>query len=218
MTAFWLLAPGTPMLFQGQEFSASAPFLYFADFAGDLAAAIRKGRAEFLEQFPSILLIAESGALADPADPETFHRSKLDLTERDRHPEAVALHRDLLRLRRERAAFRRQAPGGVDGAVLSPQTFFLRFFAEAPTDERLLLVNLGPALLRSSIADPLAAPPVNRPWVVEWSSEDVMYGGDGGAELRQDGPWIIGAERAWVLAPGPECERRRAPARKRRTA
>ena len=37
MTALLLLAPGTPMLFQGQEFAASSPFCYFADHHPDLA-------------------------------------------------------------------------------------------------------------------------------------------------------------------------------------
>ena len=54
MTAYLLLAPGTPMLFQGQEFSSSSPFLYFADHDAELAAAVKTGRAEFLRQFPSI--------------------------------------------------------------------------------------------------------------------------------------------------------------------
>src|SRR5204863_9864015 len=54
MTALLLLSPGTPMLFQGQEFSASSPFLYFADFEEELAAAVRTGRREFLTQFPSL--------------------------------------------------------------------------------------------------------------------------------------------------------------------
>src|SRR3954465_7548927 len=52
ITALMLLMPGTPMLFQGEEFSASSPFLYFADFDGELAAAVKKGRSEFLMQFP----------------------------------------------------------------------------------------------------------------------------------------------------------------------
>src|SRR3954464_8708601 len=50
MTAAMLLMPGTPMLFQGQEFSASTPFLYFADFEAEVAAAVQQGRAEFLTQ------------------------------------------------------------------------------------------------------------------------------------------------------------------------
>src|SRR5207253_6272345 len=120
MTALFLLMPGTPMLFQGQEFAASSPFLYFADFDGDLAEAVRKGRGEFLRQFPSIAeLERRDGVLADPGDPATFERCRLDFAERETHATAYALHVDLLRLRREGAALRAQRPGGVDGAVLS---------------------------------------------------------------------------------------------------
>src|SRR4051794_3262708 len=54
MTAYFLLMPGIPMLFQGQEFAASTPFLYFADHRDDLVESVRKGRAKFLTQFPSI--------------------------------------------------------------------------------------------------------------------------------------------------------------------
>jgi hypothetical protein len=53
MTAFLLLMPGIPMLFQGQEFAASNPFLYFADHNAELDRAVRKGRREFLGQFPA---------------------------------------------------------------------------------------------------------------------------------------------------------------------
>jgi maltooligosyltrehalose trehalohydrolase len=74
MTALLLLSPGTPMLFQGQEFAASTPFLYFADFDPDLAAAVRSGRAEFLAQFPSIADLEHRNGLADPGNVETFAR------------------------------------------------------------------------------------------------------------------------------------------------
>ena len=69
MTAFLLLAPPTPMLFQGQEFASSAPFLYFADHAGELGAKVREGRAAFLMQFPSIASPEMIATLPDPSDP-----------------------------------------------------------------------------------------------------------------------------------------------------
>ena len=53
-TALLLLMPGTPMLFQGQEFGASAPFLYFADHQQELAGQVHAGRIEFLSQFRSM--------------------------------------------------------------------------------------------------------------------------------------------------------------------
>ncbi|HKB13443.1 MAG TPA: malto-oligosyltrehalose trehalohydrolase, partial [Vicinamibacterales bacterium] len=128
ITALVLLMPGTPLLFQGQEFSASSPFLYFADFSGDLAGAVRNGRGEFLKQFPSIFdLHRRDDVLADPGDSRTFERCRLDFAERETHAAAYALHKDLLRLRREQPAFSAQDPGGVDGAVLAHAAFALRF-------------------------------------------------------------------------------------------
>src|SRR6266700_4187338 len=84
LTALLLLGPGTPMLFQGQEFAASSPFFYFADFAGDLARLTAEGRAKSLSQFPSLAQPEMQAWLVDPAALETFLRSKLDLTERQR--------------------------------------------------------------------------------------------------------------------------------------
>src|SRR5207245_2994951 len=157
MTALLLLMPATPMLFQGQEFAASAPFLFFADFEPELAEAIRRGRAEFLTQFPSVADFESKAALDVPNDPRTFARCKLDFRERETHAEAYALHRDLLQLRREDEAFQRQRAGGLDGAVLSASAFALRFFVDDHADDRLLIVNLGSDLNRDSFAEPLLA-------------------------------------------------------------
>ena len=54
MTALLLLGPWTPLLFQGEEFGASTPFLYFSEVGDEkLREAVKKGRFEFLAQFPS---------------------------------------------------------------------------------------------------------------------------------------------------------------------
>ena len=76
ITALMLLAPGTPMLFQGQEFGASSPFLFFADHNAELNEKIRQGRAEFLAQFPSLATPEMQKRFADPGDPATFERCK----------------------------------------------------------------------------------------------------------------------------------------------
>jgi maltooligosyltrehalose trehalohydrolase len=204
MTALLLLMPGTPMLFQGQEFAASAPFLYFADFEPELAAAVRNGRAEFLTQFPSIADLAGRSVLADPGSPDTFARCKLNFDQRRTHAPLYAMHADLLRLRREDAAFSRQQPGQIDGAVLSTSAFALRFFTPDHRDDRLVVVNLGADLSRTSFAEPLLAPPVDMDWAVRWSSQDPAYDGHGTPELFPDGCWSLPAESALVLAPGPQ--------------
>jgi maltooligosyltrehalose trehalohydrolase len=203
MTALLLLMPETPMLFQGQEFSASAPFLYFADFEPELAAAVKKGRGEFLIQFQSIADFERRATLDDPGDLLTFERCKLDFRERQAHAPAYALHTDLLRLRRDVAAFGDPRAGCVDGCVLSTSAFALRFFTRDHADDHVLLVNLGADLPRASFAEPLLAPPTGTDWRVLWSSEDPAYGGGGTPDIFPDERWRIPGESALVLSPGP---------------
>jgi len=211
MTALFLLMPGTPMLFQGQEFAASSPFLYFADFDGDLAGAVRKGRGEFLTQFPSIVDLERRGELADPGDPATFERCRLDFAERDTHASAYALHIDLLRLRRDDTAFCLQQPGGVDGAVIGASALALRFFTPGHVDDRVVVVNLGAVISRGSFAEPLLAPPPGTDWMLRWSSEDPAYGGSGTPDTFPDHCWLIPAESTLVLSPGPKRQRQPLP-------
>ncbi|WP_448189037.1 malto-oligosyltrehalose trehalohydrolase [Azospirillum sp. sgz301742] len=202
-TALMLLGPGTPMLFQGQEFASSSPFFYFADHKPDLAELVAKGRGEFLAQFPSIATPAMQTQLAVPHDPRTFERSKLDPAERERNAWATALHRDLLRLRREDAVFRAQRPRGLDGAVLAEEAFVLRFFGE-DGDDRLLLVNMGRDLTLTPVPEPLLAPPLGHRWRLLWSSEEPVYGGGGTPEVETDGSWHLSGHAAMVLAPRTE--------------
>jgi maltooligosyltrehalose trehalohydrolase len=200
LTALLLLGPGTPMLFQGQEFAASSPFFYFADFASELALLTRQGRATSLSQFPSLAQPEMQTSLIDPVDPETFARSKLDLSERERHASMYALHRDVLRLRREDPAFRAQRRGGMDGAVLAPEAFVLRFFG-TPHPDRLLVVNLGRDLDLTPAPEPLLAPPEGMRWEILWSSEDPRYGGSGTAPLEDEEGWHMPGHAAFVLRP-----------------
>ena len=200
MTTLLLLAPATPMLFQGQEFGASSPFLYFADLPPELAKLARAGRAEFLAQFPSLAGPEAQAALPDPADRLTFERSKLDLAERERHGATHALHVDLLRLRREDPVFRAQGAGSVDGAVLGSEVFALRFFgAAADSDDRLLCLNLGRDLTLPAVAEPLLAPSAGSAWTLLWSSEAVRYGGAGTPELDPSVRWFLPGHTALVF-------------------
>ena len=92
LTALTLLLPGTPMLFQGQEFASSAPFLYFADHEPELAALVQAGRAKFLSQFPSLADERMIAQFAVPHDPETFHRCKLDFSGTGNESRGVSTH------------------------------------------------------------------------------------------------------------------------------
>jgi maltooligosyltrehalose trehalohydrolase len=203
LTALMLLAPGTPMLFQGQEHSSSKPFLFFADHQGDLSTAVRAGRRNFLSQFRSLALPEWSTSVPDPSDPATFESCRLDHAERDRHPEAWALHRDLLRLRREDAVLSGQGEHGLDGAVLGARAFVVRFFGPSG-DDRLLVVNLGAEEHLSPAPEPLLAPPDGRLWTVRWSSEARAYGGSGTFPPDSADGWRLPGEAAVLLAPSSE--------------
>jgi maltooligosyltrehalose trehalohydrolase len=216
MTALMLLAPGTPMLFQGQEFAASSPFLFFADHNEELAPLVRKGRAEFLAQFRSLATPEVQAILDIPSDKQTFERSKLDLSERESNSAIYEMHRDLLSLRREDTVFGAPA-GGVDGAVLSDEAFVLRFFGEN-NDDRLLLVNLGLDLRLTPAPEPLLAPPDTMEWRLIWSSEDPRYGGTGAPTLDTEENWILPGHAAMALGPALIPEEKVLEARRQREA
>src|SRR5205085_6071442 len=108
MTAVLLLSPNTPMLFQGQEFGASMPFMYFADHEVDLAKLVRQGRFESLRQFRSMRGPDSVQCFIDPCSSQTFKRTKLDSSERASRAAMYRLHQDLTKLRKEDAMFRAQ--------------------------------------------------------------------------------------------------------------
>ena len=199
ITALMLLMPGTPMLFQGQEFGATSRFLYFADHKPELAKDVQKGRAEFVKQFPSLASPEIQAQLPAPHDPQTFAQCKLNWDERAEHQAHVRLHRDLLALRRTDPAFRAQDGTAIDGAVLGAELFVLRYFAPQAEDERLLIVNLGADVDIGAFAEPLVAPPDEHDWTLCWSSEHPDYGGCGTPEVISDDGWRIPGCAAVVL-------------------
>ncbi len=199
LTALTLLGPNTPLLFQGQEFCASSPFVFFADHKPELARLVDEGRRKFLSQFPSLATPPLQQAIANPADPESFQRCKLNPAERQQNHAACALHRDLLQLRRQDPVFRAPRRGGVDGAVLGTEAFLLRFFGGSHGD-RLLLVNLGRDLHLDPAPEPLLAPPEGARWEIRWSSEDPRYGGSGTPAVETEDNWRLPGQAAVVLA------------------
>ncbi len=182
LTALLFLAPGTPLLFMGQEFGASAPFLYFADHEVELAELVRQGRWSFLREFPRTAGAADAAPLADPSARSTFEASKLDWSEAETHAATLALHRDLIRLRKQDPVFSQQDATMLHGSVIAPEALVLRWLT-TDGDDRLLLLNLGRDLQWHPAAIPLLAPPPTREWKILWSSEEPYYGGAGTALL-----------------------------------
>lgn len=201
LTALLLLAPGTPLLFQGQEYSATSPFVFFADHEAELAPAVRAGRQAEMRQFTGQQEPLSPEQCADPADRRTFELCKLDHSERDRHAADYRLHKDLLRLRKDDPVFAAQRADRIHGAVVDAEALLLRYLGVEGLD-RLVLVNLGSDLEWSPIAEPLAAPPAGCRWRLLWSSDDPRYGGLGTPELDPR-RWSLPGHAALVLTAVP---------------
>ncbi len=73
LSALLLLGPTTPLLFQGQEFAASSPFLYFSDARPEVSERVRQGRRKFLEQFPSLATKPMQEQVPSPNRPDLFY-------------------------------------------------------------------------------------------------------------------------------------------------
>jgi len=203
MTALLLLTPQTPLLFQGQEFATTSPFVYFADHDPELAPKVRRGRLEFLSQFPSSGSAEMQQQIPDPTSEAAFKSCRLNFSERERHAKAYALHRDLIKLRREDPVFNAQRPAGLDGAILDEEIFVLRFFGERG-DDRLLLVNFGIDQDLSPVPEPLLACPATKSWSVLWSSENPNYGGSGALPSENVESWFIPGKAAFALIASPD--------------
>jgi maltooligosyltrehalose trehalohydrolase len=97
-----LLAPSPPLLFMGEEWAASAPFLYFCDFEPGLSKLVTEGRRKEFARFARFADPAARERIPDPSSPATFERSILDWSELEQpqHRRTLELYRELLRIRR----------------------------------------------------------------------------------------------------------------------
>ncbi len=125
VTVLLLCAPETPLLFMGQEWAASSPFLYFTDHDPELGRLVTEGRRREFRSFSAFRDSRARERIPDPQAESTFGASRLPWDEcaEGRHAETLRLYRALLQLRRQERAlcanrwqgFAATAPG--DGAL-----------------------------------------------------------------------------------------------------
>ncbi|GAB4212051.1 MAG: malto-oligosyltrehalose trehalohydrolase [Roseiflexaceae bacterium] len=180
-SALLLLSPYTPLLWMGQEWAASTPFLFFTDHNPELGRLVTQGRRAEFAGFTSF----SGEQVPDPQERTTFEQSKLRWQERTQPPHAgvLLLYRELLALRRQRAALLARGRDGFAVAALGQHGLALRRDGASPEDALLLVASLrGP--LRVELADlPLAAA-AEPHWVHLLDTEDPRYGGRGAARLE----------------------------------
>jgi len=80
LRAMLLLSPHIPLLFMGEEWGETRRFLFFTDFHGELADAVRRGRRREFAKFAAFDTPEERLQIPDPNDPATFEASKIDWT------------------------------------------------------------------------------------------------------------------------------------------
>jgi maltooligosyltrehalose trehalohydrolase len=170
-----LLAPAVPMLFMGEEYAASTPFLYFCDFEGGLARAVAAGRRKEFARFAAFADPAASARIPDPNDAATFAHSKLDWAERDdpAHRAWLAFYAKLLALRRQHLVPRLPAVRSGRFACRPGHALHIRW-PLGPRGAWCLLANLSES-------------PVARPGPV---AGDVVYDSAPG-DAEAQAPWSV---------------------------
>jgi maltooligosyltrehalose trehalohydrolase len=175
--ALVLASPFVPMLFQGEEWGASTPFLYFTDHRQpDLAKAVREGRRREFAAFGW-----KPEEVPDPQDAETFARSRLDWSEIEREPHRSLLdwHRDLIRLRR-------RPPSLCDGRL---DRLHVRFDEK----ERWLAIERGEVTVACNLSDrACVVPMVAAPGTLHLASDSRIEVREGGVHLPPDSVAVVG--------------------------
>jgi maltooligosyltrehalose trehalohydrolase len=150
-TMLLLFLPMTPLLFMGQEWAASSPFLYFTDHDAELGRLVAAGRREEFKSFTAFSDPDARARIPDPQARDTFERSKLRWDEREREP-----HRSVLQRVRAMLHLRRSDP--VLGAPCARRDLRARVEAGLLVVERrgggggrVLLANLAPHPVASDL-------------------------------------------------------------------
>jgi maltooligosyltrehalose trehalohydrolase len=137
-----LFLPMTPMLFMGQEWAASSPFLFFTDHDAELGRLISEGRREEFASFAAFADPEVRARIPDPQAVTTFELSKVPWAERDRgeHGRVLALHKRLLALRKSDPVLR---AGGRRQLTAEHIDDVLVVVRRTQAGTRTLLVNFG---------------------------------------------------------------------------
>ena len=178
-SALLCLVPYTPLIFMGQEWAASTPFLYFTDHELELGRKVTKGRREEFRAFSAFRDPATRERIPDPQAKETFLRSKLDWNEvrKERHACVLQLHRELLHLRRESAVLRNRSRGNFQ--ILPPLDGIVRLVFGKPGAEQWMVL--------ADLAGGHDMPPLDgkRTWQRVLCSNEGRFGGEDGPAFAQ---------------------------------
>jgi 1,4-alpha-glucan branching enzyme/maltooligosyltrehalose trehalohydrolase len=145
----YLLSPEIPLLFMGEEWGATQPFPFFADFEPELAEKVREGRRREFAKFPTFRDEAARARIPDPCADATVKSAVLDwaVAAQGGHREWLAWYRDLLALRRREIVPRLRGMTGCSGTFQPIGECAIRADWRLGDGARLtLLANFGDAI------------------------------------------------------------------------
>jgi maltooligosyltrehalose trehalohydrolase len=181
-SALLLTGPYTPMLFMGQEWATSAPFLYFTDHNDELGKGVTEGRRKEFADFSEFRDPAKRAKIPDPQAISTFTRSKLKWAQIDEAPhlETLQLYRDFIEFRQKELTNRNRDCWQVD--QIANHAIATRF-RRSKAGDILIVFQLVPDEVTLYFDHELLRPGNGRNWSVVASTNQVDYGGEGAAQF-----------------------------------
>jgi maltooligosyltrehalose trehalohydrolase len=197
-SALLLAGPYTPMLFMGQEWASSSPFLYFTDHHDELGRGVTEGRRKEFADFSDFRDPAKRALIPDPQAPDTFARSKLVWAEVQQQPhvETLRLYSDFLRFRRANLADRRRRRWQLK--QVSAQGIALRYRRKSAGDI-LILVQLQPSDTFLELEHKLLRPANGQTWEFVISTNEPIYGGKQAAFIDRESNKLVLTEPELIV-------------------
>ncbi|RPI57028.1 MAG: malto-oligosyltrehalose trehalohydrolase [Acidobacteria bacterium] len=175
LTALLLFAPETPLLFMGQEWAASSPFLYFTDHEPELGTLVTRGRRAEFSKFSAFADPRTRERIPDPQADSTFAASRLDWPERAREPHAgiERLYRTLIALRKQDPAFRdRSGDRAFEVAALDADSLGLIRRPGAGLDLLMIVRLRGAGMVDAGAWDAI---PAGSRWRIDLTTEAAAF-------------------------------------------
>jgi maltooligosyltrehalose trehalohydrolase len=144
-SALHLLAPETPLIFMGQEFAASTPFLFFTDHHDELGRLVTEGRRKEFAGFRAFADERAQQHIPDPQAESTFLASKLRLSERTSHASTYRLYQRLFELRHSDPVFQVQDRSLSQAKPIGGSALLLHRWRDGA--HRVLIANFGAELV-----------------------------------------------------------------------
>ena len=181
LSALLCLSPYTPLIFMGQEWAASTPFLFFTDHSGELGEKITAGRKKEFASFEEFNQESEQDSIPDPQEVRTFLKSKLQWEEvkTSTHAQTLKLYSDCLNVRathQEYRPARRQ-----NWQIIELNWGALAIHYRLIDREHLVVFDLS-----GGHGGSLPAPTNGARWDIELNTEASHYGGTESTTYRAE--------------------------------